>query len=117
MEDFNIKELNEKWKELQKTKFLCYENCELASLVISKLFDKDIFNDVATYFRKVNNNIQNGYTYKVLSNINNNLYFQFDIVIRYGVDIPTRVCNGKFRYLKKIPNGWQDIDNELALLD
>ena len=34
---------------------------------------------------------------------------KFDIITRYGIDIPQRINNGKFRILKQAPKGWKDI--------
>lgn len=106
---------NEKWGEIVKTKYLCYETySELASEIIYKLFKKDMFNDISTYYKKNEDysigKVENvGNTFKVLCELEENVYFQFDIVTRYGIDIPQRVKNGKFRILKNIPKGWKDI--------
>lgn len=115
----NIKELketaktymetaNKKWGEIISVGYMCYENnLELANEIIYKLFEKDIFNDTATYYRVVEND--SGYKFKVLCELEDNIYFQFDIIVRYGIDIPFRINNGKFRILKELPKGWKDV--------
>ena len=96
------------WDEIKNSNFLCYEdNLELANEVVCRLFDKDIFNDIATYYRIINK--QNGNVFKVLCKLEDNVYFQFDIVTRYGIDIPQKITNGKFRGMFEIPKGWKDI--------
>lgn len=104
-----LKQANENWGNVVKTNYLCYENdLELASEIIYKLFGKDMFNEVATFYRNSNSN-DYGYTFKVLCELEENIYFQFDIITRYGIDIPQKIRNGKFRILKDIPKGWQDV--------
>lgn len=99
---------NLKWGDITSIGYLCYENdLELANEIIYKLFDKDIFNDTATYYKQVKNDY--GYTFKVLCELEENIYFQFDIITRYGIDIPQRINNGKFRILKQAPKGWKDV--------
>ena len=104
-----LEKANENWKGIVKTNYLCYENdLELASEIVYKLFEKDIFNDIATYYRNSNSN-NYGYTFKVLCELEEKIYFQFDIITRYGIDIPQKIGNGKFRILKSVPKGWKDI--------
>lgn len=104
-----LEKANENWKGIVKTNYLCYENdLELASEIVYKLFEKDIFNDIATYYRNSNSN-NYGYTFKILCELEENIYFQFDIITRYGIDIPQKIENGKFRILKSVPKGWKDI--------
>lgn len=115
MEDLKIKtekylqKVNLQWKNIVKTNYLCYENdLELANEIVYKLFEKDIFNDTATYYKRFNKN-NYGYTFKVLCELEENIYFQFDIITKYGIDIPQKINNGKFRILKNIPKGWKDV--------
>lgn len=104
-----LNKANENWSGIVKTNYLCYENdLELASEIIYKLFEKDMFNDVATYYRNSDSN-DYGYTFKVLCELEEKIYFQFDIITRYGIDIPQKISNGKFRILKSVPKGWKDV--------
>ena len=104
-----LEKANEKWEDVTRTNYLCYENdLELASEIIYKLFEKDMFNEVATFYRNSNCN-DYGYTFKVLCELEENVYFQFDIITRYGVDMPQKIRNGKFRILKQVPKGWKDV--------
>lgn len=99
---------NKKWREITSMGYMCYENnLELANEIIYKLFEKDIFNDTATYYRVEKND--SGYKFKVLCELEDNIYFQFDIIVKYGIDIPFRINNGKFRILKELPKGWKDV--------
>lgn len=104
-----LNKANENWSGIVKTNYLCYENdLELASEIIYKLFEKDMFNDVATYYRNSDSS-DYGYTFKVLCELEEKMYFQFDIITRYGIDIPQKISNGKFRILKSVPKGWKDV--------
>lgn len=104
-----LNKANENWSGIVKTNYLCYENdLELASEIIYKLFEKDMFNDVATYYRNSDSS-DYGYTFKVLCELEEKIYFQFDIITRYGIDIPQKISNGKFRILKSVPKGWKDV--------
>lgn len=104
-----IDKIQNKWTDITNTKYLYYEsNAELASAIIYDLFEKDCFNEIATYYKYYNKN-GNGFTTKILCEIKKDIYFQFDIITRYGVDIPQKISNGKFRLLNKVPNGWFDI--------
>lgn len=110
-----IDKIQNKWTDITNTNFLCYENnSELANEVIYKLFEKDCFNEITTYYKIITNysvekTKEIGFTTKILCEIEKNIYFQFDIVARYGVDIPQKITNGKFRILNKVPKGWFDI--------
>ena len=110
-----IDKIQNEWENITNTGFLCYENSsELASNVIYKLFEKDCFNEIATYYKIITNHsidktTEIGFTTKILCEIEKNIYFQFDIITRYGIDIPQKISNGKFRLLNKVPNGWFDI--------
>lgn len=104
-----LQKVNKNWKEITRVGYLCYENdLELANEIIYKLFEKDVFNDMATYYRETSKN-DNGYIFKVLCELEENIYFQFDIITRYGIDIPQKISNGKFRIMRNLPKGWKNI--------
>lgn len=110
-----ISKIQNEWEDITNTGFLCYENSsELASDIIYRLFEKDCFNEISTYYKIITNYSvgkveEIGFTTKILCEIEKGIYFQFDIVTRYGVDIPQKISNGKFRLLNKVPNSWFDI--------
>lgn len=110
-----LQQANKKWAEIVETKYLCYEtDLELAGEIVYKLFEKDIYCDMLAFYMKNEDydigKIENiGRTFKVLCELEENIYFQFDIVTRYGIDIPQRIMNGKFRILKFVPKRWKDI--------
>ena len=103
-----LKQANKNWASIVNTNFLCYEDAELISAIIYELFKKDCFNDIGTYYKYYNEN-KKGYNLRVLVELEENIYFQFDIITRYGVDIPQKINNGKFLILKNIPNAYKDI--------
>lgn len=110
-----IIKIQDKWAEITNKGFLCYENNgELANSIIYELFEKDCFNETATYYKNITNFSvgkvkEIGFTTKILCEIEKEIYFQFDIITRYGIDIPQKISNGKFRLLNKVPGGWLDI--------
>lgn len=104
----NYEGINKKWQEITKNGFLCYENnLELANEIIYRLFDGDIYNDFSTYYKQ--KETEHGNIFAIYCNIKNDIYFKFDIVTTYGVDIPQRIENGKFLKLKEAPKGFQDV--------
>lgn len=100
-----LEKANENWGELQKQFYLCYSVGELASDTIYKLFDKDIWNDIASYYRVINER------FKILCELEENVYFQFDIYWETGFlgDCGLHIDNGKFKLMNKVPKGWKDI--------
>lgn len=100
---------NKNWLELQDKFYVCYSYGELISSVIYELFKKDIFDEVATYYKKYNK--YGNYGYKVLCELEENIYFEFVIYNVTGMfgDNGDKVCNGKFRIMKYIPQNYKDI--------
>lgn len=98
---------NKSWEEITNDNYLCYSICELASETIYKMFKLDMFNDIATYYKEIKNNM--GYVVKILFELEENVYMTFDIVVKYGIDIPYKINNGKFRIMKQVPKGYKDI--------
>ena len=110
-----LQQANKKWAEIVETKYLCYgTDLELAGEIVYELFEKDICCDMLAFYMKnedydIGKTENIGRTFKVLCELEENIYFQFDIVTRYGIDIPQRIMNGKFRILKFVPKRWKDI--------
>ena len=116
-----IQKIQDKWNKIVDTKYLCYDVYELSSQVCYDLFEKDIFNDVASYCRfekvhEINSSTKEiGQNFICLIEIENNIFFKFTISIRYGVDIPYRVGMGQIKRYDTIPKiykpFWQMYDN------
>ena len=100
---------NKKWLDIQEKFYICYSFSELASDVIYNLFKKDIFNDVITYYKKYNK--YGNYGYKVLCELEKNIYFEFVIYNTTGIfgDNGEHITDGRFKIIKNTPTGYKDI--------
>ena len=105
---------NKKWEKVIKDFYVCYEYSELASKVIYDLFEKDIFNECNTYYKKCNK--YGNYGIKVLCELEQYIYFEFIIYNITGMfgDNGEHITCGRFRIMKEIPKDYKDI---LELVD
>lgn len=109
---------NQKWRQLTKDFYMCYTVGELANDTIYKLFNKNILYEIPAYYKKNTrlfkkvNGVDTKTTFKILCELENNLFFQFDIYWATGVfgDTGLHIDNGKFRIMKGIPKGWKNIE-------
>lgn len=100
-----LEKANRNWGNLANQFYLCSSVGEVASDTIYKLFDKDMWEDTATYYKNING------VFKILCELEENVYFQFDIYWQKGFFGDTGLCinNGKFKLMNRVPRGWQDI--------
>lgn len=103
----NKKEIIKKFNDLAQIGYLCYDELELISGTIYKLFNKDALNEINTIYTY---NKQFDYCIiNVICEPEENVYFSFNIIIRFGIDIPWILDDGKFKNLKELPKNYHDI--------
>lgn len=104
-----IDSCNDKWLDMQDKFYVCMTYSEIISDVVYGLFEKDVFEEVATGY-KVCNRYGNG-GIEVLCELEEGIYFSFIIYNVTGMfgDNGERITDGKFKILKAFPEGYTDI--------